>query len=131
VALKAYAAWKTLATELVETTSTINVPAVKADRLRSLKKCHVGVGRKRSLSNFDLALSPPARYSAGSGSPASRAGVAVNIWANCFARQIAVPLPMVGTTIDHVTKADWSVYWVHSHPRPRTGCCKTRRTGSF
>ena len=38
VAPKACAAWKTMATELVKPTSTATKPAVKAERLRSLKK---------------------------------------------------------------------------------------------
>ncbi len=39
VAWKACAAWNTMATELVKPTSTATKPAVKADRLRSLKNC--------------------------------------------------------------------------------------------
>ena len=39
VALKACAAWKTIATELVKPTSTATKPAVTADGLRSLKNC--------------------------------------------------------------------------------------------
>jgi hypothetical protein len=39
VALKASAAWKTMATELVKPTRTATKPAVKAARLRSLKNC--------------------------------------------------------------------------------------------
>jgi hypothetical protein len=38
VAPKACAAWNTSATELVKPTSTATKPAVKADKLRSLKK---------------------------------------------------------------------------------------------
>ena len=37
VALNACAAWNTMATELVKPTSTATNPAVKADRLKSLK----------------------------------------------------------------------------------------------
>jgi hypothetical protein len=39
VAPNACAAWNTMATELVKPTSTATKPAVKADRLRSLKNC--------------------------------------------------------------------------------------------
>ncbi len=39
VAPNACAAWNTMATELVNPTSTATKPAVKADRLRSLKNC--------------------------------------------------------------------------------------------
>jgi len=39
VACRACAAWKTMATELVNPTSTATKPAVKAERLRSLKNC--------------------------------------------------------------------------------------------
>ena len=39
VAPSASAAWNTIATELVKPTNTATKPAVKAERLRSLKKC--------------------------------------------------------------------------------------------
>lgn len=55
VALKASAAWKTIATELVKPTSTATKPAVKAEGLRSLKNCMArivarNVARKQILT---------------------------------------------------------------------------------
>ncbi len=47
VAWKAWAAWKTMATELVKPTSTATKPATKVDRLRSLKKDRTGTGAGR------------------------------------------------------------------------------------
>ena len=43
VALKACAAWNTMATELVNPTSTATKPAVNAERLISLKNCMLAI----------------------------------------------------------------------------------------
>ncbi len=53
VAPNACAAWNTMATELVKPTSTATKPAVKADRLKSLKKCMVadsGIARRPQVA---------------------------------------------------------------------------------
>jgi hypothetical protein len=55
VAPKACAAWNTMATELVKPTSTATKPAVKAERLRSLKN------RIRRLCREGRAPAPPGR----------------------------------------------------------------------
>ena len=56
VAPNAWAAWNTMATELVKPTSTATKPAVAADRLRSLKNCMAtdcgsaaGIAQRHSL----------------------------------------------------------------------------------
>jgi len=116
VAWKACAAWNTMATELVKPTSTATKPAVKADRLRSLKNCMgrfwhctgvvhdrlaLALKKERQISIFEpsstTALLGRCRKSA--------APLALwCIWAKSFSRQGAMPLPMVGTTVSRERK---------------------------
>ena len=97
VAPKACAAWNTIATELVKPTSTATKPAVKADRLKSLKK-RSRIADEPPALDLDLGAElDHARCSAAPGSPPPPLALWC-IWANSFSRQGAMPLPSVGIT---------------------------------